>query len=204
MAHSPKSLVQLYACLYTQVSYQCMLYGAIWKVWLCETIINHLMVKMTSWTSCSPPTDTGAYFHHQPLMASHHVTVCSFWSLSAPLSCSTFDLLPPPPLPLMRTFKPAAILLIWACQCLLQHWLAYIGVICTIQQSTLIASQLGNTQLNISTLSPFPQLLEGMSAHQSIIGEFLRFWSSDKGSWHWTMQIINMLAICLLQTISHC
>ena len=42
----------------------------------------------------------------------------------------------------------------------MQHWLAHIGTIHTLQQGVTIAGRLGQAQHNIDVLAPFPQLLD--------------------------------------------
>ena len=71
----------------------------------------------------------------------------------------------------MRIFNPAIIFLIWACQCIMQHWLAHIGTIHTLQQGVTIAGRLGQAQHNIDVLAPFSQLLDAFVMQYSNLGK---------------------------------
>ena len=53
----------------------------------------------------------------------------------------------------------------------MQHWLAHIGTIHTLQQGVTIAGRLGQVQYNIDVLAPFPQLLDSSVMQYSNLGE---------------------------------
>ena len=53
----------------------------------------------------------------------------------------------------------------------MQHWLAHIGTIHTLQQGVTIAGRLGQAQHNIDVLAPFPQLLDASVMQYSNLGE---------------------------------
>ena len=53
----------------------------------------------------------------------------------------------------------------------MQHWLAHIGTIHTLQQGVTIAGCLGQAQYNIDILAPFSQLLDASIMQYSNLGE---------------------------------
>ena len=54
----------------------------------------------------------------------------------------------------------------------MQHWLAHIGTIHTLQQGVTIAGRLGQAQHNIDVLAPFSQLLDASVMPYSNLGEY--------------------------------
>ena len=53
----------------------------------------------------------------------------------------------------------------------MQHWLAHIETIHTLQQGVTIAGHLGQVQYNIDVLAPFSQLLDASVMQYSNLGE---------------------------------
>ena len=54
----------------------------------------------------------------------------------------------------------------------MQHWLAHIGTIHTLQQGVTIAGCLGQAQHNIDVLAPFSQLLDASVMQCSNLGDY--------------------------------
>ena len=64
----------------------------------------------------------------------------------------------------------------------MQHWLAHIGIMHTLQQGLLTASHLGQAQQSMHILAPFPHLLESTFRQQNNLGEYLFYLSSKATS----------------------
>ena len=79
----------------------------------------------------------------------------------------------------------------------MQHWLAHIGTIHTLQQGVIIAGRLGQAQYNIDILAPFPQLLDVSVMQYSNLGEyFIHLYNATTLS-SLLIQTETITAICL-------